>query len=129
MYFGGDMNTAAVFCKSEPSPCIFPFIYKDVEYTECTDVDTTVATSDASSNGETTTNFKWCATLTDEAGYMVESFWGKCTDPETCLEKEEEEEEEEAAPEGMGEFKNNKQLDSSSFSKYLLALSFFQLPK
>ena len=94
------MNAASVFCKTLESTCVFPFLYKDVEYSACTDVDTTVVTSDGDA-----TSFQWCATRTDDAGYMIDGFWGKCASPEMCLDKEEEEP---AAPEGMGERKGIK---------------------
>ena len=60
--FEGDDYALSVFCKAEPAPCVFPFVYNGVEYAECTEVDSSA---------------KWCATLTDEENNMVEGFWGR----------------------------------------------------
>merc|ERR1712154_189553 len=43
--------------------CVFPFKYKDVEYTQCSYAESPVP---------------WCATLTDSAGAVVTGNWGDC---------------------------------------------------
>merc|ERR1711936_762973 len=43
--------------------CVFPFKYKDVEYTQCSYAESPVP---------------WCATLTDSAGAVVTNSWGDC---------------------------------------------------
>ena len=43
--------------------CVFPFIYKDVEFSTCTD---------------TNHDAQWCATKTDEEGKFINDEWGNC---------------------------------------------------
>merc|ERR1719150_1548010 len=43
--------------------CVFPFKYKDVEYTQCSYAESPVP---------------WCATLTDSSGTVVTGRWGDC---------------------------------------------------
>merc|ERR1719150_1535850 len=45
------------------STCVFPFKYKDVEYTQCTYAESPLP---------------WCATLTDSSGAVVTGQWGDC---------------------------------------------------
>ena len=53
-------------CRSQQNnPCVFPFIYKDITYKGCTDVD--------SSNGKL-----WCATEVDSSGEVVDNKWEDC---------------------------------------------------
>ena len=42
---------------------MFPFIYKDVEFSTCTD---------------TNHDAQWCATKTDEEGKFINDEWGNC---------------------------------------------------
>ena len=57
-------------CKTRPShrglsePCVFPFIFNNVEYSTCTD--------------ENSRDDTWCATKTDAQGNMIPDQWGKC---------------------------------------------------
>ena len=44
-------------------PCIFPFIYKDIKYGECTNVDSKKF---------------WCSAEVDENGIHVTGSWGNC---------------------------------------------------
>ena len=46
-------------------PCVFPFRYAGVEYTECTPRD--------SDTGQ-----PWCATEVDSEGWVVDHKWGDC---------------------------------------------------
>ena len=45
-------------------PCVFPFSYKNVEYTACTSVE---------NNGT-----QWCSTEVDGNGVVIEKKWGNC---------------------------------------------------
>merc|ERR1711874_190841 len=45
------------------STCVFPFKYKNVEYTQCTYAESPLP---------------WCATLTDSSGVVVTGQWGDC---------------------------------------------------
>merc|ERR1711874_150240 len=45
------------------STCVFPFKYKDVEYTQCTYAESPLP---------------WCATQTDSSGNVVTGQWGDC---------------------------------------------------
>jgi len=62
-------DTMAIFCKTKPSPCQFPFVWQGVSYNSCT------------SEGR---EFLWCATsVNPTTREMVDNRWGKC-DMETC---------------------------------------------
>ena len=45
------------------APCVFPFTYNGVTYTDCTSVD----------DGQA-----WCSTATDDDGNHINNFWGYC---------------------------------------------------
>ena len=49
--------------KEKGKPCVFPFSYKGVNYTKCTDVDHSM---------------HWCSTNTDENGHHIGGKWGDC---------------------------------------------------
>eukprot|EP00096_Caligus_rogercresseyi_P016610 TRINITY_DN933_c0_g1_i7.p1 TRINITY_DN933_c0_g1~~TRINITY_DN933_c0_g1_i7.p1 ORF type:complete len:433 (+),score=120.62 TRINITY_DN933_c0_g1_i7:227-1525(+) len=68
--FGGETMSQASSCVNEPLACVFPFVYNDVEYDKCTDVDS---------------DFLWCASMLDDSGVMIDNMWGKC-DAESCAE-------------------------------------------
>ena len=70
-------DPSAIFCKTEASPCIFPFSWEGATYTACT--------RDGS-------EFAWCALQVDSEGGLVGSRWGKC-DLATCGDTEEAEQE------------------------------------
>ena len=68
-----DNDMMAVFCKTKPSQCQFPFIWKGKTYTECT--------TDGGAG------FSWCALEVDQEGHLVSNRWGMC-DLSTCTEPE-----------------------------------------
>ena len=53
----------AFFCKTAESECQFPFTWKGVEYTSCTNEES---------------EFYWCALELDDEGVMVADRWGEC---------------------------------------------------
>lgn len=59
-------------------PCIFPFIYRNTTYSQCTSKD-----SD--------TGHPWCATSVDDDGYVIDFAWGDCSEgcPGTSFECDE----------------------------------------
>jgi len=62
-------DTMALFCKTKPSPCQFPFIFQGVRYNGCT------------SDGR---EFPWCALQVDPVtSELVGNRWGQC-DMGTC---------------------------------------------
>ena len=68
--FTGPDDALAFFCNSVPMPCKFPFIHNGVQRNEC--INDTILTDTT----ESTENFFWCATHTDEDHNMV--WWGQC---------------------------------------------------
>ncbi len=60
------------FCRSLDAACVFPFSHGGRNHSACVEEE-----------GEPA----WCATRVDEAGKMVEGFWGEC-DADTCSEGE-----------------------------------------
>jgi len=61
-------DARAMFCKTKPSPCMFPFTWQGVSYKRCT------------SEGW---EFPWCATGVDDNREIVGNRWGKCN-MKTC---------------------------------------------
>jgi len=73
-YEAGDPMATLFPCKTEASPCQFPFLWEGVEYTSCTTEGTT---------------FPWCALEVDPLSReMLGSRWGKC-DMSSCTSGEE----------------------------------------
>jgi len=54
--------------------CAFPFVYKDVEYTDCTDVDND--------------GIPWCSVFNNAMEEEIPTFWGNCAPPELELAQE-----------------------------------------
>ena len=54
--------------------CQFPFIYNNVTYNDCTDVDNE--------------GIPWCSVLVDFSSHHVPTFWGNCAPPEEELAQE-----------------------------------------
>lgn len=94
-------DVMAFFCKTKPSPCVFPFIWEGREYRECT------------TDGESP--FPWCALAVGEDGSLVERRWGKC-DMSTC----------DPVSATSSEVENTAKSLTISFSEYLGNLVFDQ---
>jgi len=60
---------AACTTIAKKEPCVFPFIYKGVEYDQCTKVFSTKKVA-------------WCATEVDRTGKIIDGRWGDCS--ESC---------------------------------------------
>ena len=67
--------------------CVFPFIYKEKKYNECTKIDS---------------SFPWCATSVMENGEVVENQWADCKDISGCFNGEESGEESDEENEEKG---------------------------
>ena len=60
---------ACLILGSNPEPCVFPFIYKNQTFNQCTTEDADIGSV-------------WCATEVDQQGVVVEGRWGDCM--ESC---------------------------------------------
>ena len=71
--------TETTGCTAEVRQCKFPFIFHDMEYTECTNDLLFISDYD----DRTKESFKWCATSTNDDNSMKKGKWGRC-DEATC---------------------------------------------
>ena len=67
--------------------CVFPFIYKEKKYNECTKEDSSLP---------------WCATSVMENGEVFENQWADCKDISGCFNREESGEESDEESEEKG---------------------------
>ena len=68
--FKGTSSTCKTISGDTNRPCLFPFIYNDVEYTACT--------------REGNDGINWCSTEVDNSGKFISDKWGNCS-PECTI--------------------------------------------
>ena len=70
----------ALFCKTVPTQCKFPFVHMGVTYHQCT---TALLEEEPDDPDKTREAFSWCATEVLEDRKMKKGKWGVC-DLQTC---------------------------------------------
>jgi len=65
-----DCDDANLHCTTKNEPCVFPFVYKGVTYTQCTATDRDTL---------------WCSTINKPNGEM--RTWGECSRQKSCVDK------------------------------------------